>query len=64
MGLKTFDIAPEEFKDGGVATADKEHWTSNEEAPTDAEKAIAAMSNAINEIAPISSLISCPLIYE
>ena len=39
MGLKTFDIAPEEFKDGGVATADKEHWTSNEEAPTDAEKA-------------------------
>jgi hypothetical protein len=41
MGLKTFDIAPEEFKDGGVATPDKEHWSSNEEVPTDAEKAVA-----------------------
>ena len=34
MGLKTFDVAPDQFKDGGVA-ADKEHWTSKEEIPTD-----------------------------
>ena len=35
MGLKTFDIAPDQFKDGGVAQPDKEHWTSKEEIPTD-----------------------------
>ena len=35
MGLKTFDVAPDQFKDGGVAQPDKEHWTSKEEIPTD-----------------------------
>ena len=35
MGLKTFDVAPDQFKDGGVAKPDEEHWTSKEEIPTD-----------------------------
>ena len=35
MGLKTFDVAPDQFKDGGIAQPDKEHWTSKEEIPTD-----------------------------
>ena len=35
MGLKTFDVAPDQFKDGGVAKPDEEHWTSKEKIPTD-----------------------------
>ena len=35
MGLKTFDVAPDQFKDGGVAKPDEEHWTSKEEIPKD-----------------------------
>ncbi len=53
MGLKTFDVAPDQFKDGGVAKTDKNHWTSNEPIPkTDAEKAIEdgqAMADADEE---------------